>query len=272
MKKPMAMLLCLCASFACVGCNNTANTEHTEHTFEWKINDETHFKEYTCGCTTPPNQAQHFDGNGNRLCDDCGYDMSPKPISTKVQTLVNANEASLPHELAIEAERVNAIADGTIKVNVYFGHLGDTQNRWHFSQTSVHGDDIDDYYVELRATYNEEATATVLSDIDYFSDDYRVYLTSIDDENGYTIETIVNFNKYHEVELDVNELAKKEYGFVNIEICLVSKIDHSTDFGAYATLYYSYKETEVVFGIKSNPVATPDTDGVIDKSGWTYKE
>lgn len=245
-----------------------------EHTYEYTHDDISHGWSYTCGCMTPPNQAQHFDADGNGKCDSetCGYEMSQKTVSSKVQTPVNSSEASLPHEVAVETERVNPISDGAIKAKIFFGHLCDAQRGWHFSNTSVHIDDIDDYYVELRVTYNGDATATVLSDIDYFTDDYRVYLTNIDDENGYTIATNVIFNKYHEVELDLNELAKKGYGYINFKICLVSKSDNSTDFGASTTLYYSYNETEVVFGIKSNPVAGSGTPGIIENMGWTYKE
>ena len=48
--------------------------EH-EHSYQ-KYQDEIgHGWSYTCGCDTPPNFAQHFDGDGDQECDDCGYDM-----------------------------------------------------------------------------------------------------------------------------------------------------------------------------------------------------
>ena len=48
--------------------------EH-EHTYQ-KYQDEIgHGWSYTCGCDTPPNFSQHFDGDGDQKCDDCGYDM-----------------------------------------------------------------------------------------------------------------------------------------------------------------------------------------------------
>lgn len=47
-----------------------------EHTYE-KFQDENgHSWSYTCGCDTPPNFAQHFDGDEDKKCDECGYVIS----------------------------------------------------------------------------------------------------------------------------------------------------------------------------------------------------
>ena len=46
--------------------------EHTHQKYQDEIG---HGWSYTCGCDTPPNFAQHFDGDGDQKCDDCGYDM-----------------------------------------------------------------------------------------------------------------------------------------------------------------------------------------------------
>ena len=54
------------------------NEEEHEHTYEYNHDDIGHGWSYTCGCMTPPNFAQHFDGDGDGKCDEdsCGYDMS----------------------------------------------------------------------------------------------------------------------------------------------------------------------------------------------------
>ena len=52
------------------------NEEEHEHTYEYNHDDIGHGWSYTCGCMTPPNFAQHFDGDGDGKCDEdsCGYE------------------------------------------------------------------------------------------------------------------------------------------------------------------------------------------------------
>ena len=54
------------------------NEEEHEHTYAYNHDNIGHGWSYTCGCMTPPNFAQHFDGDGDGKCDEdsCGYDMS----------------------------------------------------------------------------------------------------------------------------------------------------------------------------------------------------
>ena len=85
-------VLCLCCFAACDLLQDTEESdyetigdehEHTyetigdehEHTYE-NYRDETgHGWSYTCGCLTPPNFAQHSDGDNDGACDTCGYDL-----------------------------------------------------------------------------------------------------------------------------------------------------------------------------------------------------
>ena len=50
--------------------------EEHEHTYEYNHDNIGHGWSYTCGCMTPPNFAQHFDGDGDGKCDEdsCGYE------------------------------------------------------------------------------------------------------------------------------------------------------------------------------------------------------
>lgn len=43
------------------------------HTYQNYHDEISHGWSYTCGCMTPPNQAQHADGDGDGKCDDCEY-------------------------------------------------------------------------------------------------------------------------------------------------------------------------------------------------------
>ena len=58
-------------------CNTCGAVRETEHTYEYNHDDIGHGWYYTCGCMTPPNFAQHFDGDGDGKCDEgsCGYVM-----------------------------------------------------------------------------------------------------------------------------------------------------------------------------------------------------
>ena len=58
-------------------CNTCGAVRETEHTYEYIHDDIGHGWYYTCGCMTPPNFAQHFDGDGDGKCDEgsCGYVM-----------------------------------------------------------------------------------------------------------------------------------------------------------------------------------------------------
>ena len=52
----------------------TLKDDH-EHTYQNYHDEIGHGWSYTCGCNTPPNFTQHFDGDGNGLCDSCSYQM-----------------------------------------------------------------------------------------------------------------------------------------------------------------------------------------------------
>lgn len=63
----------------CDACEYTLSTEkHTEHTMIWYKDEYAHSYKYTCGCLTPPNTSMHCDGDGDDVCDVCGYSLLPE--------------------------------------------------------------------------------------------------------------------------------------------------------------------------------------------------
>ena len=79
MKKVIPLILSLCMMLFCLAsCNNIFETfdNHTEHTFEYIAYEETHFKQYTCGCPSPEIVEMHYDNDFNGVCDACGYKTS----------------------------------------------------------------------------------------------------------------------------------------------------------------------------------------------------
>ena len=47
--------------------------EHIGHTYKWITTDETHYKQYTCGCASPDVAEAHLDEDGDLCCDVCYY-------------------------------------------------------------------------------------------------------------------------------------------------------------------------------------------------------
>lgn len=59
---------------------------HTEHTFEYIAYEQTHFKQFTCGCPSPEIVEGHYDNDNDILCDACGYSLKPKEVEFQVGT------------------------------------------------------------------------------------------------------------------------------------------------------------------------------------------
>ena len=87
---------CFDDNYRCTACGYVT-LEH-EHTYEYDHDDIGHGWSYTCGCMTPPNFAQHFDGDGDGKCDTCGYVLSND--SPDVAQIILDYEQSLRDELA----------------------------------------------------------------------------------------------------------------------------------------------------------------------------
>ena len=82
------------------------NEKVHEHTYEYNHDNIGHGWSYTCGCMTPPNFAQHFDGDGDGKCDEdsCGYDMNedyPPLVDTTIP-LRNLTRCEWLNELTAE--------------------------------------------------------------------------------------------------------------------------------------------------------------------------
>ena len=68
------LLICLasCEYFISQTEQTTEPPDH-EHTFEYVQHEETHFKQYTCGCPSPDIAELHYDHDGDKMCDVCEY-------------------------------------------------------------------------------------------------------------------------------------------------------------------------------------------------------
>ena len=65
MKKILICILTI-LSFLLFACEDTHN-----HTFKYIPNEDTHFKQYTCGCDSPDIAEYHMDNDNDNICDKC---------------------------------------------------------------------------------------------------------------------------------------------------------------------------------------------------------
>ena len=245
------------ANGTCDDCGSIIEHEHTYKTYHDEIG---HGWSYTCGCMTPPNFAQHFDGDNDKECDDCGYAMSENTTDTsKVQTTIG-EEASLPQFMSLEADKNNALSNGSaINVDVYMGYILLNKEGAAFSDIIVPVSDFAEYTFVLEINYNNETRTVALDSLNYF-EEYRCDM----------YQDVVQYSKYNTVQLDTTKMTGKNYGFVNIELYMISNTNERYYVSA-ETLYYSVTDTEIIFGLVSNPVATEGDPGIIT-NGWVYQE
>lgn len=229
-----------------------------EHTGEWYMNEEIHFYEYTCGCEAKDIAELHLDGDDNGLCDICGYVIGENATNTdKVQTTIG-EEASLPQFMSLEVDKHNALSSGgSINVDVYMGYIILNKDGAAFSDIIVSESDFAKYTFILEINYNNEERVIALDSLNYF-EEYRCDM----------YQGIVQYSKYNTVQLDTTKMTGKSYGFVNVELYMISDTNERYYVSA-ETLYYSVTDTEIVFGLVSNPVATEGDPGIITK-GWEY--
>lgn len=71
MKKIIICLLLIFSTFMLIGCNG----ENHEHTFKYISYEETHFKQYTCGCPSSEIIELHSDSDIDFICDICAYSL-----------------------------------------------------------------------------------------------------------------------------------------------------------------------------------------------------
>ena len=229
-----------------------------EHTGEWHTSESTHYYQYTCGCPSPDIAELHLDGDDNGLCDICEYVIGGTATNTgKVQTTIG-EEAHLPQFMSLEADKHNALSnDSAINIDVYMGYDILNKDGVAFSDIIVPESDFAEYTFVLEINYNNETRTVALDSLNYF-EEYRCDM----------YQDVVQYSKYNTVQLDTTKMTGKSYGFVNIELYMISNTNERYYVSA-ETLYYSVTDTEIVFGLVSNPVATEGDPGIITK-GWEY--
>ena len=219
-----------------------------------------HFENYTCGCPHDHGAVPHYDENDDYICDACGYIIGKNVTNTgKVQTAIG-EEASLPQFMSLEADKNNALSNGSaINVDVYMGYILLNKEHAAFSDIIVPVSDFAEYTFVLEINYNNETRTVALDSLNYF-EEYRCDM----------YQDVVQYSKYNTVQLDTIKMTGRSYGFVNVELYMISNTNERYYVSA-ETLYYSVTDTEIILGLVSNPVATEGDPGIIT-NGWVYQE
>lgn len=220
-----------------------------------------------CGKTksenTNQNNTTENGGNGTTDVVDDGM----------VRTVLNGGgfgAPSLPYYVSTEIIKRCMISDRTISANIYLGHdwFGDSVVFSDFDY-ALSVDDLKDCSFTLVADYNGKKRVVVAENIDYASDLYDVTVRDLWEGDAYK-GYVVNYSQFQQIDLDLNSMIGVSYGYVNIEL-RIQLPDGSQSWVMGDTLYYSVTDTEIVFGLVSNPIAHEGDKGIITK-GWEYSK
>ena len=73
MKKTFSILF---FTLLCISLFTACDEIDHEHTYEYIPHEAGHFKQYTCGCPSPDILEEHYDRDGDLLCDACKLQIS----------------------------------------------------------------------------------------------------------------------------------------------------------------------------------------------------
>lgn len=176
---------------------------------------------------------------------------------------------SLPHYVSTEIGKRWLISDGFVSANVYLGHPP-FRGSVAFSDFALDMSELQNCSFSIIADYNGNQRVTVMENVNYTDALYNVTTTALFDENEVYKGSVVNYSKYHNIDLDIASLVGVTYGYVNIEL-QIQLPDGTTSVVTSDILYYSVTDTEIVFGLVSDPVAHEGDPGIITH-GWTYEK
>ena len=121
--------------------------------------------------------------------------------------------------MSLEADKNNALSNGSvINVDVYMGYKILNKDGAAFSDIVVPESDFAKYNFVLKIDCNNETREIALDSVNYF-EEYRCDM----------YQGIVQYSKYNTVQLDTEKMVTKSYGFVNIELYMISDTNQTKD-------------------------------------------
>lgn len=266
---------------------------------EWKYDEAGHWQPIACSLNTCDLEEtpiyDHIDEDTDGVCDVCGYLKSEDNLNDNsntnsndnyntsenggddatengdngttdiiddgmVRTILNGGgfgAPSLPYYVSTEVAKRCLIADGTVNANIYLGHDGGFK------------DELKNCTYSIVAYYNNGKNyVEVANGIDYSSNLYDVTIKDLWDGDDYK-GCVVNYSQFEGIELDISSMLGVSYGYIIIELRIT--LPDGSQAGVMSdSVYYSVTDTEIVFGLVSNPIAHEGDKGIITH-GWTYE-
>ena len=210
---------------------------------------------------------------GNGTTDVGGNGTTDAVNDGMVRTVLNGGgqgAASLPYYVSTEVVKRCLITDGTVKAKIYLGH-----DRWfgdlvYFTdlERPLTMDELKECTFSIVAYYNNGKNYVEIADgMDYSSNLYDVSINDLWDGNDYN-GCVVSYSQFEQVELDIGSMLGVSYGYIIFELRIT--LPDGSQAGVMSdSVYYSVTDTEIVFGLVSNPIAHEGDDGIITH-GWTY--
>ena len=216
-----------------------------------------------------------LNNSGNGTTENGGNGTTNVVDDGMVRTVLNSGgqgAASLPYYVSTEVVKRCLITDETVNAKIYLGHDGWFGDLVYFTELErpLTMDELKKCTFSIVAYYNNGKDYVELANgIDYSSNLYDVAITDSwngNDYNGY----VISYSQFEEIELDINSMLGVSYGYIIFELRIT--LPDSSQAGVMSdTVYYSVTETEIVFGLVSNPIAHEGDPGIIT-NGWTYEE
>ena len=189
-----------------------------------------------------------------------------------VRTVLNGGGApSLPYYVSTEIVKHCLISNGVVNANVYLGHAGWFNDLVYFSDLDrpLTKDELKECSFSLVAEYNGKNRVVLADNLDYAAESYKVKVLDLWDGDDY-MGTVVTYSQYKQVDLDIYYMKDVPYGYVNIELRIQTP-EGKEAWVMRDTLYYSVTDTEIVFGLVSDPITNEGDVGIIT-NGWTYND
>ena len=226
MKKKINIIVVIFTLIMCSGCINIPHNDNHEHTYEFIPFEETHFKQYTCGCPSPEIVTLHFDNNNDGLCDECKYNMK----KIKNYTFFPTEKSDLHRNELLEAYQT--ITNNFVTLEEYEIY------------NLINEEDSDKYDLDLFQVCYEKETLYYLKHHDKL---YSIVPFALNNGNNHCIThvaiTDVNNDGYIEIFTAVNSFAKNgksSMSFIQVTDTLTGHFVEITD---YDDITY-FKENE----------------------------
>ena len=287
MKKIFTLFTLFICLSALVGCHNTSDEETCQHTWgEWQFNDESHWRDYTCGHDSPEVAGEHTwddgveveGGNGGYImeytCTICGKknqetitiippNQETNPINTQ------ANFTFLPSEKSnLHKEELQTAYEAYMIEHNWDLALWGTYEIYNFTSEAVYNK----YNLDVFEVYYEKSSFYFIKHNDTL---YQISPFDLSHSNSQCINHIaitdINNDGHIEILTAINSFAdrKTSYYCASFIRIIDTKSKDSVKITDYKNISYFKENAEGVISIYNTngvmPVVDDLHDGILDE-------